>query len=332
MGRQKEAWIKGKRLLHLSELLRTNELTVQQMRNLFDGEATERDIQRDLKDLEHCVKGFERSGSRPPRYRIRTEHVSLHPIETLAIHSATRLVYHRASGHNKHYSTALKLIGKWLPERVAPVIARATKDIGKRQSTESTALEHVASAWFEGQRLKFEYQAVNGSGAWRSNELEVYFIEVHPTNLALYAVGLETSYHGACRTFKLSRMRNITKLPGTRYTIPENFDPQEFFRHAWGVTGQSDGKIITVQLRFTPEAARRLEERDFPNMTIRAEADGSRLATIRCGVDKSGLPLEVLAWVLTWGPRVEVLKPEALRQRWLEDARQIIERFGGESS
>jgi predicted DNA-binding transcriptional regulator YafY len=328
MNRTKDEWIKGRRLLRLSELLRTGEFTVKQLVQRFDSEATERDLQRDLQDLRKCVKGFGNTQTRPPRYYIRAQQTALHPIETLALHSATRLVYHRASGHNLHYSNALKLISKWLPPRIAPVIARGTKDIGKRQSKESSALEHVATAWFEGQRLKFEYQAVNGSGTWRSNELEVYFIEVHPTNLGLYAVGMETSFHGACRTFKLSRMRNIAKLPGTRYTIPDDFNPQEFFRHAWGVTGQSDGKTITVQLRFAPEAARRLEERDFPNMTIRAELDGSRLVTIRCGVDKSGLPLEVLAWVLTWGPRVEVLKPEALRTRWLEDCAEVIHRYG----
>lgn len=330
MSRPKEEWFKAKRLMHLSELLRSGEFTVKQLLQRFDGQATERDLQRDLEDLEEFFpQAFKRSATRPPRYSIAARETNLDPVQALAVHAATRLVYHRARGHNKPYRSALELLSMRLPESVRSVIRRGTRDGEGRSSKESLALEKVAKAWFEGHRLKFEYQAVNGSGTWRSNELEVYFIEVHPSNLGLYAIGMETSWHKKCLTFKLSRMRNLTSLRDTRYSIPEAFDPQAFFRHAWGVTGQSDGQTVNVHLRFAPEAARRLEERDFPNMTMRSEEDGSRLVTIQSGVDKSGLPLEVLAWVLTWGPRVEVLKPEALRQRWLADCRAVIERYGG---
>ena len=329
MSRPKDEWFKGKRLLRLSELLRSGEFTVKQLLHRFDDEATERDLQRDLEDLEEFFPDtFNRTPTRPPRYSIAAKESNLDPVQALAVHAATRLVYHRARGHSKPYRSALELLSTRLPERVRGVVQRGTKDTDGRSSKESLALEKVAKAWFEGHRLKFEYQAVNGSGTWRSNELEVYFIEVHPTNLGLYAVGMETSWHNKCLTFKLSRMRNFSSLRDTRYTIPDSFDPQDFFRHAWGVTGQSDGQTVSVQLRFAPEAARRLEERDFPSMSMRSEANGSRLVTIQSGVDKSGLPLEVLAWVLTWGPRVEVLKPEALRQRWLADCKAVVERYG----
>jgi predicted DNA-binding transcriptional regulator YafY len=330
MNRPKEAWIKGKRLLHLSELLRGGEYSVKMLIAIFDHEATERDLQRDLEDLEEFFpKTFYRTTTRPPRYSIAKKESNLDPVQALAVHAATRLVYHRARGHSKPYRSALDLLSTRLPERVRGVVQRGTKDSDGRSSKESLALEKVASAWFEGHRLKFEYQAANGSGAWHSNELEVYFIEVHPTNLGLYAVGLETSWHKRCLTFKLSRMRHFNSLRDTHYTIPDSFDPQAFFRHAWGVTGQSDGESVTVKLRFAPEAVRRLEEGGYPNMTIKAEPDGSRLVTIRSGVDKTGLPLEVLAWVLTWGPRVEVLKPQALRERWLADCREVVARYGG---
>ena len=328
MSRPKEEWFKARRLLRLSELLRSGEFTVKQLLHRFDGEATERDLQRDLEDLEtYSGTHFRRTATRPPRYSIAAKETNLDPVQALAVHAATRLVYHRARGHSKPYRSALEFLSMRLPERVRDVVQRGTKDKEGRSSKESLALEKVAKAWFEGHRLKFEYQAVNGSGTWRSNELEVYFIEVHPTNLGLYAIGMETSWHNKCLTFKLSRMRNFNSLRDTRYTIPDSFDPQEFFRHAWGVTGQSDGATVHVQLRFAPEAARRLEERDFPNMSMRSLSDGSKLVTIQSGVDKSGLPLEVLAWVLTWGPRVEVLKPEALRQRWLDDCRAVVERY-----
>jgi predicted DNA-binding transcriptional regulator YafY len=327
--RPKDEWIKTNRLIVLTELLREREHTVEQLCRFFQGEATPRDVQRDLQDLEEMqqyVKGFEKTKTRPVKYRIRSQQTTLHPIETLAIHSATRLVYHRARGHNKHYSNALKLIGKWLPDRIQNVVGRSVDGIGQKKSLESSALEQAAEAWFNGHRLKFQYQSANGQNGLRTNELEVYFIEVHPVNLSLYAVGLETTFHHKIRTFKLSRMKTLEVMRDTSYKIPGDFDPQEFFKHAWGVTGQSDGATITVKLRFSPTVARRLEEEEYQHMTLRNEADGSKTATIKAGVDSTGLPLELLVWIRGWGPNVDVLKPQALRTRWLEDCREVARR------
>ena len=63
-------------------------------------------------------------------------------------------------------------------------------------------------------------------------------------------------------------------------------------------------------------------------MTLKNEADGSKTATIKAGVDSTGLPLELLVWIRGWGPNVDVLKPEALRTRWLEDCREVVRRYG----
>jgi hypothetical protein len=47
-------------------------------------------------------------------------------------------------------------------------------------------------------------------------------------------------------------------------------------RDAWGVMGTSGGPTVTVRLRFAPEAAYRLREGGYPNLTIDAEEpDGS---------------------------------------------------------
>ena len=333
MRKPKEEWIKTNRLIALTELLREREHTVKQLCRFFEGEASERDVQRDLEDLEgmkQYVKGFHCTKTRPKRYSIRTQQNTLHPIETLALYAATRLVFHRARGHNRHYSKALELISKWLPERIQTVTKSGANGIGRKAgSLESNVLDRVAESWFNGHRLKFQYQSANGKGGLRSNELEVYFVEVHPVNLALYAIGRETTFHKKIRTFKLTRMRSPEVMRDTVYTIPNDFDPQEFFKHAWGITGQSDGATITVKLHFSPLVARRLEEEEFQHMTLATQADGSKLATIKAGVDSSGLPLELLVWIRGWGPNVTVLKPDALRERWLEDCRDVVTRYGG---
>ena len=326
----KDSWFKSRRVLMITELLRTNEYTVEQLCNVFRDEATRRDVQRDLKLIKEYVKDFKVILGRPPRYCIRTQANSLHPVETLAVYAATRLVYHRASGHNKHYGKALKLLEHWLPESIRPIVTRSVKGIGKqRNSPESSALENLAKAWFAGNRLQFEYQSVNGRNGPRTNVLEVYFIEVHPENLALYAIGKETTYHKSIRTFKLARMKNLQILRDTSYSTPDDFDPQAFLKHAWGITGQSDGATANITLRFQKSVAARIEEGGYPNMEKRVLPDERIEVSFKAGTDKTGLPLEVLVWVRGWGANVEVIEPAALRERWLEDCRDVVARYGG---
>jgi predicted DNA-binding transcriptional regulator YafY len=328
--KKKDEWFKSRRILTMTELLREREHTVEQLCNFFRNEATRRDVQRDLEHIESCIDDFRRIPARPPRYCIRTQANSLHPVETLAVYAATRLVYHRASGHSSHYATALRLLEQWLPESIRPIVTRSVSNIGKqRRSPESSALEKVAKAWFAGHRLQFQYQAVNGRGGLRTNELEVYFIEVHPENLALYAIGMETTYHKSVRTFKLARMKDLQIMRDTTYSIPSGFDPQAFLKHAWGITGQSDGTTVNITLRFLKSVASRIEEGGYLNMEKRLLPDERIEVSFTAGTDKTGLPLEVLVWVRGWGANVEVIEPPALRERWLEDCREVVTRYGG---
>jgi predicted DNA-binding transcriptional regulator YafY len=41
------------------------------------------------------------------------------------------------------------------------------------------------------------------------------------------------------------------------------------------------------------------------------------------GTTSDNFPLELLSWVQSWGARVEVLEPESLRSRWLQEARAV---------
>lgn len=317
---------KARRLFELDDLLRQKPYRVSELVEQL--RVDRRYVQRDLETLRGLDRGLRDTPGKRHHYDIPSPRQSLDLMGTLVLYSATRLIYHRAGGHVQHYHRALNVLRKWLPESIQPVLERSLTDVGKRRSTETMALEKVAEAWFGLHPLRFEYRAGSGSGQWRTNVLEAYFLEVHPVNLGLYAVGKETSFHNKLRTFKLSRMRRFTVLHDESYAIPNDFDPRAFFESAWGVVGKSDGETVAVRLRFAPEAARRLEEGGYPNMEMKPpHHDGFREVTVRAGVDRTGLPLEVLVWVRSWGPLVEVLEPEALREKWLEDCRELLRRY-----
>jgi hypothetical protein len=123
-----------------------------------------------------------------------------------------------------------------------------------------------------------------------TQELEVYFVEVGRDNVVPYAIGYERRFHKQVLTWKLSRMHNTRLLTGG-YTVPESFDPRHYLSNAWGVMGTSGNTVVTVRLRFAPEAAYRVREGGYPNLTIDAEEPaGSLTVSVQAGADDRAFP------------------------------------------
>lgn len=317
---------KVKRLLEIIDLLRLRERTPNELvKELGRSRST---IHRDLRDLESLEIGVKhvKDGG---KYAISPGPSALNDVEALATHAAVRLMYHHAPTVNRHFERVLEKLAAQLPEHIRQIAQQSTKNLRQRRPArrgEDRTLEIVAQAWATRRVLHFKFVKPGGSGKERINELEVYFIEVSRANLATYVIGRERAYHDAVRTFKLSRIGDPQLLADT-YEIPDDFDPTEYLSDAWGVTGKSDGASITIKLRFAPEARYRIEEGGFPNLGNQRDLeDGSLEVEITAGTDSTGLPRELLPWIQSWGPRVEVIEPQELKARWLEEASAVLTR------
>ena len=281
--------------------------------------------------LEHLPDAF----STVRRYFIPQSLRSMSSLEALLTHSAVRLVYHHSPGYQDLYLTALENLSHALPEPARTTASRSTQDlrqkrhqlvkVGDSEIDLGKNLEMVARAWFERRMLGFEYLSPGGSGAWRKKELCVYFVEISRSNLEMYAIGFEGSFHRGIMTFKLNRMRQPLFLGGeAAYVLPQDFDPRAYLSSAWGVIGNSGGGLIRVRLRFSKEAAYRIREAHYPGLEIEHQDEGGVLqVSLTVGTDNAGFPLEILSWVQGWGSRVEVLEPQNLRTRWLEEAHKV---------
>lgn len=310
---------KSARLLQLAEALKLRPMRVGELARRFG--VSERTVERDLKtliDLGYPVERRHRG-----EYAIPDRSPPLHPVEALALFAAGRLIYHQAP--TRQYRTALEKLARSLPQPLRELLLKSTEGLEARNG-DSRTLELVTRALLERRVLAFEYRSA-GSRNWRPKEVLVYFLEANRTNLGLYAIGYERSFHKAVHTFKLSRMRN-TRLLEETYEIPQDFDPQAYLRQAWGVVGVRE-KGVEIRLRFTPEAAWRVLEGDYPGLQAEKELeDGSLLTRLEAAPFKGGVPWEVLAWIQSFGPRVEVLSPPELRRLWLEEAEQLLARYG----
>lgn len=306
------------RLLKLAEILKLRPMRVAELARRFD--VSERTVERDLEALMQLGHPVERL--RRGVYAIPDRPPPLHPVEALALFAAGRLLYHQAP--TRRYRDALEKLARSLPAPLRELLLKSTEGLEARNG-DSRTLELVAQALLERRVLAFEYRSA-GSRNWRPKELLVYFLEANRTNLGLYAIGYERSFHRSVHTFKLSRMRNARLLDET-YEIPQDFDPRAYLRQAWGVVGVQEGGV-EVRLRFAPEAAWRVLEGDYPGLQLEKELeDGSLLARLEAAPFKGGVPWEVLAWIQSFGPRVEVLGPPELRRLWLEEAERFLSRY-----
>jgi predicted DNA-binding transcriptional regulator YafY len=316
---------KVERLLQIIRFLRTKPRTVAELTKALKGHRSS--THRDLNALQKLEIGVQYDPE-THMYSMPQEPSSLSPVEALATHAAVRLMHHHAPTENAFYRLALEKLAGQLPESIRHIAQKSTlyrHSEAADQNAEDGRLEVVTRAWMLRQVLHFKFVKPGGSGQARTNELEVYFIEVSRANLAIYVIGRERSYHNAVRTFKLSRIKDPMLLADT-YKIPERFDPTEYLSDAWGVTGKSDGETVTVKLRFVPEARYRIEEGGFPNVRSRQDLpDGSLEVEITAGTDSTGFPRELLPWIQSWGPRVEVIEPHNLKERWLEEAKAVVD-------
>jgi predicted DNA-binding transcriptional regulator YafY len=312
---------KSLRLMEARDLLSTRPYTAQELaKTLGVDKRTALRLLADLQAIEVAKEG------RSPQYQL-LQSQELSPVEALVTHSALRMLYHHTPGYEPTYLSALKKLARRLPSPAQELALKSTEDLEHRtlqHQDEGLAMATVAEAWFKRQPIAFDYLKPGGPGRPGQNLLEVYFLEIARTNLGMYVIGYERNRR-ALRTYKLSRMRRVRLVgePGA-YTIPNDFDPRHYLSNAWGVVGSSGGVPVEVRLRFRPEAAYRILEGGYPNLRIASRLpDGGLEVCITVGTDNHNFPLELLSWVQSWGARVEVLEPEGLRRRWLEEARQV---------
>jgi len=120
--------------------------------------------------------------------------------------------------------------------------------------------------------------------------------------------------------FKISRIESVTQLVET-YAIPDEYDPGDFLNQ--GFDNWTDGKSYQFVIRFDAKTAPHVDTR-FHHETqevIQLEDGGCEIR-----FESEGLPA-VARWVLQFGAGAEVIEPEELRVRMLDEVNAMISRY-----
>lgn len=203
-----------------------------------------------------------------------------------------------------------ELASRWLSAHVGA--AHDYRDRGELVQTLALAIERSETVTL----------AYRKPGERTHGEREVDPYHLHVQAGALYLIGYCHRRRDE-RIFLVDRASKI-ELTGKRFERRPAFAPQHFLHGGFGPWA---GKPRRVQLRFAKEAAPFALEREMhPTQRAQWRADGSLDVTF-----ETALSPPLVAWVVSWGPRVEVVSPvELARTIAREHEEAIAHDRGGE--
>jgi predicted DNA-binding transcriptional regulator YafY len=239
--------------------------------------------------------------------------------EALNIFLAARLMLSYSHRYDPNVDATFTKLSSVLPRALAEQVHKTMDWMQKLPKDERHlgVLATVGEAWVSQRRLKIVYRSLPAEKATK-RVIEPYYIEPAAPGHASYVIGF-CHLKNAVRTFKIERIESV-ELTSEPYTIPPDFDANEFFGSSWGIVVA--GEVKTVMLRIKdPEITRIMEETTWhPSQVLQKQKDGSMLMTLRV-TDT----VDLFTWILGWGERVEVLKPEELRREVIRSAKATLE-------
>jgi predicted DNA-binding transcriptional regulator YafY len=123
------------------------------------------------------------------------------------------------------------------------------------------------------------------------------------------------------RTFRVDQILRAS-LTNIMFEYPEGFSLAEHIGGSWGVF--TNDEVQKVRLKFSSAVATRVKSLRYHRSqeVLQELPDGS----VIIGLEVCGL-IELKGWLLQWGPQVEVLEPESLRQEMLNTAQEIVDMY-----
>ena len=238
--------------------------------------------------------------------------------EALNIFLAARLMLSYSHRYDPNIDATFTKLNTALPPALSEQVRKTMDWMQKLPKDEKLMriLATVAEAWVSQRRLKVAYRPLAAEKA-RERVIEPYYIEPAAPGHASYVIAYCHLKKGI-RTFKIERIESAELTPET-YTIPPDFDANEFFGSSWGIV--VEGEVKTVRLKIIDREIMRImgETIWHPSQVLERQKDGSMIMTL--SVTDT---VDLFSWILGWGEKVEVLEPEELRKEVIETAKKMV--------
>jgi proteasome accessory factor B len=182
------------------------------------------------------------------------------------------------------------------------------------------SLDAVLDGLLQNRRLRFDYVDARGEGR-REVMLEPYTLVAF--RRGLYVLGKKDGADGL-RTYAVERIRNAESLRGTRFELPEGFDPEEHFASALHMQTGPPARVTLIFSRTTEPFIR--IRRFHPSQQVRTLPDGRVEMTL--DVPAGAHDFEIENFVLSFHENVEVVSPPSLREAVRRKLEHALGQYG----
>jgi predicted DNA-binding transcriptional regulator YafY len=191
-------------------------------------------------------------------------------------------------------------VARLLTERVAHPLA------GEVKTHRQDILAVLGQALALGRKLRMEYKTGSRGGEASERTVRPYHLMPYVRSWHLIAY---CELRSDVRIFKIDRITNAVMIDEP-YTIPKSFQLDDYLGLAWGVVRDARLEPVHVVLRFNAEAGRwAAEEHWHKTQETEIAPDGDVIFRLHLPITS-----EFINWVLYYGPHVEVVEPERLRE------------------
>lgn len=174
-------------------------------------------------------------------------------------------------------------------------------------------LPEITTAMRENRRLSITYQNYEMQTA-REFEIEPYALRYFGRRWYVLA---HTDFHNSLRLYALDRMKDV-KISDKLFKLPEDFSADDYFSRYFGVI-VTDGKAENIQLKTSDTRAKYL--RSLPLHHSQKEIASNLFELHLVPTD------DFINAVRAMETEVEIVSPDWLRKRLLQDAKDMVKKY-----
>lgn len=194
------------------------------------------------------------------------------------------------------------------PPEFRPLLRQASPQIwaNSQQEHRQLMLFHLNLAMVRGCKVQIRYRTSSREGELSQRVIQPYHIMPYVRSWQLIAF---CELRAEVRMFKVDRIEEAV-LTAERYEIPGDFNLDDYLGMAWGIIRGGTKEAVEVVLHFASGAGRWVtEERWHKSQKAEEQPDGSVILRLQVVITP-----EFINWLLYYGPRVQVLKPDDLKE------------------
>ena len=309
-------------------------LTVEELSK--DIGKSQKTIRRYLDSMEHSIFDIdvikERGYDRKYRYRIEKHATPFRPI-FLNSYEIVALNFIRGFSHFNDFPViqenlnnifrkislsakeSLEKTGNDFQGRVSNLFVVPPELGGKVyvEKEQVTHLENLIKAAIDGYKCEIVY----GAGDMRK-DYEIIPLHLFNYRDVIYIVANDLNDEEVTyKNFALHRFRSMEVYEEISHEYPDDFDIDEYMKENMF---KFEGVKYLVSLKFSADVKDYILERQwFPSQEEESSKDGSVTISF-----KNEINLMLLSWIRGFGPDVEVLEPEMLRERMKGDLKKSL--------